>query len=75
MKRYRALIAAAFLLANVSGCTCASPYRMFQNGWGFADAWPEAYRPGPPAPRPTPPGSTTTATLNIAQAAVSTATP
>jgi hypothetical protein len=49
-------IAAACLLAGLTGC-CASPYRFYQNAYGFNDPLPDRYAaPGPPAPKQTPPG-------------------
>lgn len=45
------------VLVTASGC-CASPYRIWQNGWGFNDAYPDPYAEGPPPPRTTPAGPT-----------------
>jgi hypothetical protein len=41
---------------SLAGC-CASPYRIWQNGWGFNCPEPDQFkRPGPPPPVTTPPG-------------------
>jgi hypothetical protein len=56
------LAIALAIVTSVAGC-CASPYRIWQNGWGFNDPWPERYRPGPPPPVTNPPGPVTPAAI------------
>jgi hypothetical protein len=56
---------AAAMVASLTGC-CASPYRAWQNAYGFEDPQTEHFRPGPRPPKTTPPGPTTSAIVNIA---------
>ncbi len=61
MRPLARLIAVIAGTAALAGC-CASPYRIWQNGWGFNNPVPDTFnRYGPPAPRTTPPGYTTSA--------------
>ena len=55
-------MATAWIVALAAGC-CASPYRFWQNSYGFNDPVPDCFSPGPPPPVTTPPGPTTPAAV------------
>jgi hypothetical protein len=55
MQRLAVWMVAGAMLAGLAGC-CASPYRFYQNAWGWNDPVPDCYPLGTPAPRTTPPG-------------------
>jgi hypothetical protein len=57
MRRLAGWIAIVALASSAGGC-CASPYRFYQNAYGWNDPVPDHYVDAPPAPRTTPPGRT-----------------
>ncbi len=62
MRRFvRGLIALA-LVAGIVGC-CSSPYRRWQDYFGWSDPVPDHFSNYPPPPVTTPPGPTTPAIL------------
>jgi hypothetical protein len=62
MRRIVWSVAAVWLVVLASGC-CASPYRFWQNAYGFNDPVPDCFSYGPPPPVTTPPGPTTPAAV------------
>jgi hypothetical protein len=63
MRRTAFSFLAIVLLAGACGC-CASPYRFWQNAYGFNDPEPDWHAWGPPPPVTTPPGPTTRAKVD-----------
>jgi len=59
MSRVVCWIVAVGLVAGAAGC-CDSPWRFYQNAYGWNCPQPDRFAPGPPAVRTTPPGPTTT---------------
>jgi hypothetical protein len=63
MRRFAGWMA-ILVLASGAGC-CASPYRYYQNAYGWNCPVPDYFVDVPPAPRTTPPGPTMPAVESI----------
>ena len=57
-------IVAIIVIASLTGC-CGSPYRHYQNAYGFNCPRPERYLCDPAPPKATPTGPTTPAIIPI----------